>query len=77
MLSHNYRKCETQPTLSVSTASQQIDVFSRVLKTSVASILTFRGASLENLVADLTKLVSTPNIADLTKLVSTDPQYCC
>ncbi|KAL5268651.1 hypothetical protein ACHWQZ_G002490 [Mnemiopsis leidyi] len=42
---------------SVSTASQQIDVFSRILKTSVASILRFRGSSLENIISDLVKLV--------------------
>lgn len=44
---------------SVSTASQQIDVFSRILKTSVASILQFRGSSLENIITDLVKLVGT------------------
>ena len=41
----------------MSTASQQIDVFSRILKTSVASILRFRGSSLENIITDLVKLV--------------------
>lgn len=42
---------------SVSTASQQIDVFSRILKTSIASILTFRGSSLQDIISDLVKLV--------------------